>query len=92
MRKPIILQSQMNLCSFMMLIKCCYVDEGNPLRSSLDLRVSIPPESYIFGRAIIHNSSINSTSHFLSVSCTFLSFPGHISTFFCFRSLIVGLS
>lgn len=30
-------------------------------------------ESYIFGYDIIHNSSINSTSHFLSVSCTFLT-------------------
>lgn len=39
-------------------------------------------ESYIFGYDIIHNSSINSTSHFLSVSCTFLTLPVYISCFF----------
>lgn len=37
------------------------------------------PQSYIFGFDIIHNSSINSTSHFLSVSCTFLTLPVYIS-------------
>lgn len=42
----------------------------------------ITPESYIFGYDIIHNSSINSTSHFLSVSCTFLTLPVYISCFF----------
>lgn len=39
-----------------------------------------PRESYIFGFDIIHNSSINSTSHFLSVSCTFLTLPVYISS------------
>lgn len=37
------------------------------------------PQSYIFGFDIIHNSSINSTSHFLSVSCTFFTLPVYIS-------------
>lgn len=32
-------------------------------------------ESYIFGYDIIYNSSINSTSHLVSVTCTFLTLP-----------------
>lgn len=38
-------------------------------------------ESCIFGYDIIHNSSINSTSHFFSVSSTFLTLPVYISGF-----------
>lgn len=39
-------------------------------------------ESYIFGYDVIHNSSINSTSHFLSVSCIFLTLSVYISHLF----------
>lgn len=49
--------------------------------SSISAVGPITPKSYIFGYDIIHNSSINSTSHFLSVSLTFLTLSPSIPSF-----------
>ena len=60
--------------------------------SSISPDGQITLESYIFGYDIIHNSSINSTSHFLSVSPTFLTILPPSPLFFLSVSLIVHRS
>lgn len=81
------IRSPLNAFSEMGLNKCTvYLSNWNislrlmpsrpPRFRLLDFSISDGPitlEAYIFGYDIIHNSSINSSSHFLSVSLTFLT-------------------
>ncbi len=61
--------------SFHLMASLC--DRSGFSGSSISPDEPITLESYIFGCDIIHNSSINSTSHFLSVSRTFLTLSPH---------------
>lgn len=85
-----------------MLKRCCDVLIMVPLSIPLLRVLGLDPDGstqadsdspavlYIFGCDILHNSSINSTSHFLSVSCTFLSLPVYFSSFFASNRSSLG--
>lgn len=75
-----------NICIFVQLLSfllmTSQLDRPGFLDSSVFPDGPITLESYIFGYDIIHNSSINSTSHFLSVSPTFLTRSPYMPSFF----------